>query len=214
MDADDLIIIDEMAYIAPELFYEVILPLIGVNRARILGISTPTGDTHNFFQRMLELRYPNTDDPVFASFILELVCKRCKRLKLYDSCRHMEHKQPQWKGSAKMEVMKLIYGNENSDIRARESLGVALSDRDAIFEEEWVKRLERRILWDNYAAIYKPKIIFMGCDPNAGGSSHMAIVSTAYILSMLVVCTHSLFTINVVCFCLLQYRAHVSSRLV
>jgi hypothetical protein len=188
VDADDLVIIDEMAYIDPELFYEVILPLIGVNRTRILGISTPTGESHNFFQRMIELRYPNTDDPVFKTIIVELVCKRCKRLKLYHSCRHMMHKSPPWKGSEKMEITKLIYGDDKEDTRARESLGIALGDRDVIFEEEWVTRFRKRVLWNNYEPQYRPKVIFMACDPNAGGTSHMSLVSMAFMMDLLVVC--------------------------
>lgn len=187
VDADDLIIIDEMAYIDPDLFYEVILPLIGVNRTRIIGISTPTGETHNFFHRMIELRYPGTDDPVFNSFIVELVCKRCKRLKLYHSCRHMMHKLPVWKGPAKMEITKLLYGPDKEDVRARESLGIALGSRDVIFQEEWVRRFRRRVLWSRHDPQYRPPVIFMACDPNAGGSSHMALVSMCYILDSLVV---------------------------
>ncbi len=187
VDADDLVIIDEMAYIDPDLFYEVILPLIGVSRTRIMGISTPTKDRFNFFHRMIQLRYPGTDDPVFKTYLVEVVCKYCKRMKQHSSCRHELHKLPEWKSASKLEIIKLIYGPDREDMEARENLGMMLADRDNIFEEGWLANLEKRVCWNNFNPVYAPKVIFMACDPNAGGRSQLAIVSMAYIMEMLVV---------------------------
>lgn len=187
VDADDLVIIDEMAYIAPDLFYEVILPLIGVSRTRIIGISTPTKDRFNFFHRMIHLRYPGTDDPVFKTYLVEVVCKYCKRTKQHSSCRHELHKLPDWKSASKLEIIKLIYGPDREDMEARENLGMMLGDRDNIFEEAWLADLERRQRWENMSPAHRPSVIFMTVDPNAGGGSQMAIVSVAYIMEMLVV---------------------------
>jgi hypothetical protein len=187
VDADDLVIIDEMAYIDPELFYEVILPLIGVTRTRILGISTPSRDTFNFFHRMTQLCYPGTNDHVFKTHSVELVCKYCKRLKQFNSCRHELHKLPEWKSASKLEVIKLIYGPERQEMEARENLGMMLADRDCVFEQQWLEALGKRVRWNNQSTAYAPKIIFTACDPNAGGDSQMALVSVAYIMGMLVV---------------------------
>lgn len=187
VDADDLVIIDEMAYIDPELFYEVILPLIGVSRTRILGISTPSRDTFNFFHRMTKLCYPGTNDPVFKTHSVELVCKYCKRRKLFNSCRHELHKLPEWKSASKLEIIKLIYGPERQEMEARENLGMMLADGDCLFEQTWLEELERRVRWNNQSALYAPNVIFTACDPNAGGRGQMALVSVAFIMGMLVV---------------------------
>lgn len=176
-----------MAYIDPVLFYEVILPLIGVSRTRIIGISTPTKDRFNFFHRMIQLRYPGTDDPVFKTYMVEMVCKYCKRMGQHSSCRHELHKLPEWKSASKLEIIKLIYGPDREDMEARENLGLMLGDQDSIFDDAWLARLERRVLWNNFNPSYRPKVIFTMCDPNAGGRSQMAIISMAYILEMLVV---------------------------
>lgn len=191
VDADDLVIIDEMAYIAPDLFYEVILPLIGVSRTRIIGISTPTKDRFNFFHRMINLRYPGTDDPVFKTYIVEVVCKYCKRTKQHNSCRHELHKLPDWKSASKLEIIKLIYGPDREDMEARENLGMMLADRDNIFDEEWLANLEKRQRWENFSPEFRPQVIFMAVDPNAGGSSQLAIVSGAFIMNMFVVSLYS-----------------------
>jgi len=187
VDADDLVIIDEMAYIAPDLFYEVILPLIGVKRTRILGISTPSRDTFNFFHRMTQLCYPGTSDPVFRTHAVELVCNYCKRNKQFSSCRHELHKLPEWKSASKHDVIKLIYGPERQELEARENLGMMLADGDCVFEQGWLEALRKRVRWNNQSPAYAPKVIFTACDPNAGGTSQMALVSVAYIMGLLVV---------------------------
>lgn len=197
MDANDLVVIDEMAYITNELFFQVILPLIEVNTTRIVGISTPSGNRHNLFTRLIKLRYPGTDIPLFASFQVELVCDMCKRNGHYNTCKHMDHLMPPWKGSSKKEVAKLIYGEEEEDTRVTESLGVALGDQDCIFEQSWIRTLSRKIRWANDSPVYMPKVIFMACDPNSGGSSHMALVSIAFIANRFVVSSYILFGIFV-----------------
>lgn len=191
-----MVIIDEMAYITKELFFEVLVPLLEVNTTRILGISTPTGHRHNLFTRLLNLKYPGTNVHVLAKFEVELVCSMCKRNGHYNTCKHMDYLMPEWKGGAKKDVVKLIYGEEEEDTRIRESLGVALGDQDSIFEEKWITSLSKRIRWVNSSPSYAPSVVFMGCDPNAGGTSHMAIVSIAYICNMLVVSTLLTFVSN------------------
>ena len=187
VDADDIIICDEMAYMDPSLFFEVIVPLIEVNKAIILGISTPVGDAFNFFARMIDLSYPGTPDRVFSSIIIELACARCKRMKRAGDCRHMLRMLPSWKGAEKFELAKLIYGDAQDETRQRESLGIAAGCKDTTFEASWIKRFAKRSPWSNFSPEYQPQQIFIGIDPNAGGTSQMAIVSMTRILDELVV---------------------------
>lgn len=188
VDADDIIVCDEMAYMDPSLFFEVIVPLIEVNKALILGISTPVGDAFNFFSRMINLVNPGTTDPIFESIVIELACARCKRMNRAGECRHMLRELPSWKGAEKFELAKLIYGDAQDDTRQRESLGIAAGCKDATFEIKWIKRLSKRNTWQNFSPEYMPSHIFIGIDPNAGGSSQMAIISVAMVLDQLVVC--------------------------
>lgn len=187
VDADDIIVCDEMAYMDPALFFEVIVPLIEVNKAIILGISTPVGDAYNFFSRMIELEYPGTNDKVFSSIVIELACERCKRMKRAGECRHMLRLLPSWKGAEKFELAKLIYGDAQDDTRQRESLGIAAGCKDTTFEHKWIKALSKRHPWSNFSEEFIPTHIFMGVDPNAGGTSQMAIVSVAMVLDYMIV---------------------------
>jgi len=98
-----------MAYMDPKVFFEVVLPLVEVDSAVIIGISTPVSDHYNFFDRIIKLNYPGTTDPVFASCKVELVCAACKRKKRMDNCRHKLWALPSWKGRDKFELAKLIY---------------------------------------------------------------------------------------------------------
>jgi hypothetical protein len=56
-----------MAYMALDVFYEVIVPLMEMRQCVLIGISTPV-DTFNFFYTMLELRHPDTGEYIFNRY--------------------------------------------------------------------------------------------------------------------------------------------------
>jgi hypothetical protein len=182
-----MVVIDEMAYIANALFYEVLVPLLEVNRTRIIGISTPTGNRYNLFTNLIQKSRPGSGSKIVVSFKVELVCDMCKSQGRYATCRHMDHLMPPWKGSSKRDDIKMIYGEGEEDTRIKESLGVAIGEQDCIFPDNSLIAFSERPEWRNEMSTYRPKVIFMSCDPNSGGSSHTAIVSVAFISNRLVV---------------------------
>jgi len=89
-DAGDMVVCDEMAFMQDKMFHEVIIPLLGMENAKLLGISTPSPDEYNFFTHMLTLKYPGTDRHVFGNLVIDLACDDCKRRNRAVDCRHLQ----------------------------------------------------------------------------------------------------------------------------
>ena len=194
VDADDLIICDEMAYMDPKVIFEVVMPLLEVDSSVIIGISTPVSDQYNFFSRLIELNHPGTTDPIFASVKVELVCDACKRKKDLEGCRHRLWMLPSWKGSEKFELAKVIYeGVDREETRQRESLGLAMTDQNAVFDKEVLDAFVQRPTMKNLSPTLAPTHLFMVVDPNGGSTgethSHLAIITLASICDTIVVCS-------------------------
>jgi hypothetical protein len=192
VDAEDLIVCDEMAYMDPKVIFDVVLPLLEVDSAVIIGISTPVSDQYNFFERLINLNHPGTNDPIFASVKVELVCEPCKRKKNLDGCRHRMWMLPSWKGSEKFELAKIIYeGVDQEETRQRESLGMAITGQNAVFDKDVVEAFANRPPMTNLLDSMTPTHLFMMVDPNGGSTgdthSHLAIVTMANICGSVVV---------------------------
>jgi hypothetical protein len=180
-DAGDLVICDEMAFMNDRMFTEVIIPLLGVATTKLIGISTPSPDEHNFFSLMLTKKYPGTDIHVFGNLIIDLACDECKRRDRAVECKHLQVLLPAWKGQKKFELASQLYGELNRDIHARESMGILMSSEDKIFDRKLVNKLDRRPVWTLMTPDCRPTHIYISVDPNAGGTSQMAIVSIAWV---------------------------------
>jgi hypothetical protein len=173
----------------PKVFFDVVMPLIEVDSSVIIGISTPVSDQYNFFDQIIKLNHPGTQDPIFASTIVEMVCSACKRNKTIDNCRHKMWALPSWKGKEKFELAKLIFeGVGREETRQRESLGLSIGDGNLVFDPAIVKAFVKRSTFHDFRPTARPTHLFMGVDPNAGGENHMAIVTLAYMYDRVVVC--------------------------
>lgn len=188
VDSGDIVICDEMAFMPNKMFTDVIIPLLGMKKAKLLGISTPSPDEYNFFSRMLTLKYPGTDEYVFGNLIIDLACDECKKKDRTSECRHLQGLIPQWKGSKKFELAAHLYGELNSTSHARESMGILMTAEDKMFSRKVIDRLDKRPLWKRVTRDCVPTHIFVSVDPNAGGTSQMAIVSTAWVQNTYMVC--------------------------
>jgi hypothetical protein len=180
-DAEDIVICEEMAFMNKQMFEQVVIPLLGMKKTKLFGITTPSHDEHNFFSRMLVLKDPSTDKNIFGVLIVDLACDECKKKNRAIHCRHMQNLLPHWKGSEKFELTSLMYGEGGSDTHLRESMGILTSADDKLFERSLINKLKNRPTWENVSSWYKPTHIFMAIDPNAGGSSDMAIMSIAFV---------------------------------
>jgi len=67
-------------------------------------------------------------------------------------------------------------------------MGILTTSEDKIFDRKWIEKLDKRPLWERTTRDCKPTHIFMSVDPNAGGTSQMAIVSIAWVKRTYMVC--------------------------
>lgn len=50
----------------------------------------------NFYTRLLRMKDPATNEPMFTSFSVELACEACKEAGKSADCKHMLHLVPTW----------------------------------------------------------------------------------------------------------------------
>lgn len=167
----DLILLEEAAFMPIKMFHEVIVPLLELETTALICISTPQ-DSSNFYSMMFEM-VDAAGEKLFNQIQVSMVCDDCKLGPHPEKCTHMKHLLPKWKSGGKQDMVRQIYGDNAKDM-LRESMGVTTNDNCALFQDEWIKQFTDRSL---YAPGSTPRVVFVACDPNGGGSSQMAIVS-------------------------------------
>lgn len=103
----DIILLEEAAYCDPGFFYETCAPLLLIGRTSLLAISTLTSEI-NFYSRLMRMKDPKTDGPIFSTFCVSLVCEKCKEEGKQASCTHLLHLVPSWQSSDKHERLHVI----------------------------------------------------------------------------------------------------------
>lgn len=162
------------------MFHEVIVPLIGMEDAVLVMISTPV-DQFNFFSKLLELCDPDTGRPIFLVVNMELACKRCKDKGKPTRCTHRLKYLPPWKGKDKQSIMTIIMKDQET-ILARENFGIVTDAGNSYIKPAAIDR------WVNMAR-FKPSpfqradVVVLSLDLNGGTGtgtgSEMALVATA-----------------------------------
>ena len=170
----DVLIIEEAAYVDLRLFYEVVMPLLEMTRSVMIMISTPV-NTFNYFSKLLELK-DGDGNPVFLSYSVDLVCKRCRESEHPERCRHMVHMLPRWKSEDKMKIAELIMRDQMTTL-LRESRGLVIDDASSYFAREEIEALTRSTPWSPRPDEY-PRWMIVSIDPNTRsgkGNSDMAL---------------------------------------
>ena len=167
----DLILLEEAAFMPIKMFHEVIVPLLELETTALICISTPQ-DSSNFYSMMFEM-VDQAGEKLFNQIQVSMVCEDCKLGPNPAGCTHMKHLLPKWKSGGKQDMVRQIYGDNAKDM-LRESMGVTTNDNCALFQDEWLVKFSKR---SPYAFKDTPRVVFVACDPNGGGSSQMAIVS-------------------------------------
>lgn len=78
---------------SPQLFFQVVVPLIGVENTALLAISTPQ-DEFNYYTTLMELKN-HLGAPLFDSLKLGMQCMDCA--KSGAACGHKLSMNPHWK---------------------------------------------------------------------------------------------------------------------
>jgi hypothetical protein len=176
----DVVYMEEAAFMALDVFFEVIVPLLEMDTTALIAISTPL-DGMNFYSEMFDLK-GGDGLPLFNQLKIGMSCEKCQKLGKAAECTHMASVVPPWKSAAKFDMVKAIYG-DRKDILARESMGQITNDAASVFSQGMVEKLLAKQQWQmQNDAPY----VFLGVDPNGGGDSQMAIVTMVMELNNLI----------------------------
>jgi len=178
----DVVYMEEAAFMALDVFFEVIVPLLEMDTTALIAISTPL-DGMNFYSEMFELK-GGDGKPLFNQLRIGMSCKKCQDAGKAADCTHMASVVPPWKSAAKFDMVKAIYG-DRKDILARESMGQITNDAASIFSQGMVEKLLAKQPWVLKSGA---KYVFLGVDPNGGGDSQMAIVTMVMEMNNIIFC--------------------------
>lgn len=89
----NLLVLEEAAYVNEGFFYETVAPLLLMGDCTLLAISTLTSEV-NFYTRLMRLRDPVTQMPMFTCQNVQLSCKACIEDGKASECVHMLHLVP------------------------------------------------------------------------------------------------------------------------
>jgi hypothetical protein len=116
-------LLEEAAYCDAGFFYETVAPLLLIGRTSLICISTLTSDI-NFYTRLIKMKDPQTQEPMFSTFCVELVCEKCKAEGKSVECVHMLHLVPSWQSGEKHRRLKTIM-QDRPDLIQSELSGLA-----------------------------------------------------------------------------------------
>lgn len=167
----DVLYLEEASFMSPSVFFEVVVPLLEMDTTSLIAISTPE-DSLNFYSEMFNLKGADGRD-LFNQIKIGLACEKCIKMGKATECTHMKDIIPPWKSAAKFSMVEAIYG-DRKDLLARESMGQITSDQSSVFSDKLIYKFMKR---DSYVLQNPANFVFLGVDPNGGGSSEMAIVS-------------------------------------
>ena len=171
---------EEAAYMDLKVFYEVVIPLLEMEEAILIMISTPV-DSFNFFTQLLRMKNPNTGESVFLTYEADLVCERCAQTAHPEKCRHMLKYLPPWKSSDKLEIVSMILKDRETTL-LRESMGVVTDEGGSLFPNENIDIFANELPVVLDERMY-PSQLLITCDPNARDSrtsSEMALTAVFY----------------------------------
>jgi hypothetical protein len=169
----DVLYLEEAAFLDLSVFFEIVVPLLEMATTALIAISTPQ-DRLNFYSEMFELK-DHTGEMFFRTIKVSLVCEPCLQSGKASECTHNQDLIPPWKSAAKLDMVRALYGDQ-SDLMARESMGAITDDATSLFPSQKVLAF----MSCSVQLEIQPEYIFMGFDPNGGGSSKMALVSVVF----------------------------------
>jgi hypothetical protein len=160
----DVIVLEEAAFIEGDLFFDTVLPLMGVNKTAIIGISTPPKSHMNYFLQMFELK-DKAGEPLFEIVKLRLLCDDCIA-KNKDDCPHIREEAPPWKSKRREERTRVVYQADMERFN-REVRGVETTSDVYVFPKDKIDLIETR---PPVRFSIPPRFIYFAIDPSGGGT--------------------------------------------
>jgi hypothetical protein len=138
----DIFVLEEAAAIPAQVLRTVIAPMLKVDQAVLVALSTHQGK-ENYYTKLLKSEDPMMER-LFIRMSVELMCDACKEAgKTPSDCTHREHLHPPWLVSGNKERVKVLMGDDEN-LYAQEVLGVIWADTNNVFDELWVLDLVKR----------------------------------------------------------------------
>jgi hypothetical protein len=168
-----------------DVFFKILLPILGVNNTSLLAITTPD-DHFNYFSKLLKLR-DKRGNLIFRVQEVQLQCDACKRKAI--DCKHRRNLLPQWKDSELQDKISIIMG-ANINLSARETMGMIVTDCNFIYKQAWIEALFARndYRFNNNSC----PVLHMGIDPNAGSGKASSSSFTATTIGI----QNGIYTVN------------------
>lgn len=150
-------------------------PLVELDKAAVIGISSPLG-TDNFFSQLLNTR-TKRGKRMFTVYYARGACQACiDTLDNPAECEHVSLPQPPWKSDKQREVARAFYMGDIATY-ARESLGVITDQGANVFNRKSVNRLLERARVPVPVDEDDENIVYVSIDPCGDGASQFGVVS-------------------------------------
>jgi len=170
----DIIIIEEASHTRPALFYNVIVPLLGVGNTVLLGIATPDNE-FNFYSSLWDVRDPK-GQLIFNTIDIDLSCKDCKKAGKAADCHHKIGLLPEWKSHTRFQAVEAIMKQHDANLYSRENLGANVSGTAWAFDREDLRRFKDM---PRVRVLRPVPTVFVAVDPSGGGkASDYSVTST------------------------------------
>jgi hypothetical protein len=169
----DVIILEEAAYIDPELFQKVIVPLMMMRHTAVIGISSPS-DENNYASILAEVKTPDGEF-VFLTISVGLFCEECKKNPTGERCPHIRQRLPDHRSAKGLIVAEALIQNEQD--RNQELHGI-IGAKQHLFQR-WMPQFEKR---DPFHIRESVELIHSYIDPAANGdASDFVVCSGAHL---------------------------------
>jgi hypothetical protein len=154
-----------MAHINPDLFFDVLLPMLQVKLTAFFGLSSPEG-SQNFFSKLIQLKVDG--QPFFKNIDCQLICADCRKLERPEEqmmCNHVKQ-TAHWLSAPKAERFKQVY-LLNPARALKELMGIISDDFIPCFPKE---QIEKMFSLPPIVTKSVPEYVFVCTDPSAGRS--------------------------------------------
>jgi hypothetical protein len=169
----NVIILEEAAYVADDVFFEVVVPLLGMNNTAVLAISTPS-DESNYYSVLTGLTRKDSDEPLFLVLQVGTKCEDCIAAQR-EECPHTKNRLPSWKSTERQAMTEQIMKGNVARMN-RELHGVVGSQKQFLFRKYITKMTELA----PYRWKTNPTVLHLAVDPSGGGASDYAYSLLGY----------------------------------
>lgn len=160
-----MLIVDEFAYSKPELFKELLVPILMVEKSAFIGLSSPA-DSLNHMSKLMKATYEGR--PFFKIVDCNLVCESCRLLPTNEekmACTHVKNAAP-WLDKNKGNKYKTLYEDDPATA-LRELYGMVADGINPCFDKELLNDMFNGT---PYVCKSAPSHIFVSMDFGGGAS--------------------------------------------